>query len=279
MSEIQIYEINQLKTEVILLANQMATNILEIGRRLSDIREMVEHGQWDVWVRQNLPFSRRWANQYIKAYKEFGNSSTQLPAKKMFLLLELPAEEREGFIKGNRVDEMTTRELQQAVKEKKALEEENRQLKNRKPEVIIKEVPTLPREFHRMKRDLKEFELKISELTTERDELERQAKSNDNEAKEYAKLKEQLEFLKRQKSDLARQIDSATELSRLAVRLHETLKQELAPIKFSRCMERLDKSETAINNLTEIVDLVEEWLVEIKKYLPNKNYIDAEVMR
>lgn len=278
MSEVQLYEINQLKTEVIILANQMATNILEIGKRLLAIREMVEHGQWNTWVEQNLPFSRRWANQYIRAYKEFGNSSSQLPAKKMFLLLDLPAEQREDFIKDNPIEEMTTRELQKAIKEKKALEEENRQLKNRKPEVVVKEVPTLPEEYHRMKRELREGKSEIERLTAELGVMERQAKLNDKDAKEYARLKEQISFLTKRKDNLSRQIESATELSGLVVRVENFLKTELAPIKYSRAIHEARADEIVTENLRDIVDRVQDWCNEMYQYLPTENIVEAEVI-
>jgi signal transduction histidine kinase len=276
MSEVQLYEINQLKTEVIILANQMTTNILEVGKRLLAIREMIEHGQWNVWVEQNLPFSRRWANQYIRAYEEFGNSSSHLPAKKMFLLLDLPTGEREEFLATNPVEDMTTRELQQAIKENKALKNQIAELENRPPQIIEKERIVVPGDYEQAKGKFVELTHQLQQKELEIKQLEEQLKDSED----GLELKKQIEYLSKRKTDLSRQIQSATELSKLAVRLHDVLKQELAPIKFSRCMEQLDKSETAINNLVEVIDLVKEWLHEIERYLPDKdlNYIDGEVI-
>jgi hypothetical protein len=71
----------------------------------------------------------------MRVASEFSNSSalTNLNQTKLFALLELPSGEREEFIstphevngEQKTVDEMTTRQLQQVIKEKKDLEEQN----------------------------------------------------------------------------------------------------------------------------------------------------------
>jgi len=74
------------------------------------------------------------------------------------------------------------------------------------------------------------------------------------------------------------QIESATELAGLTYRLDQVLKTELAPIKFSRCMERLDSSDVALKNLSDIIAMTQLWCDEMRSYLPNKNIITVEVM-
>lgn len=72
------------------------------------------------------------------------------------------------------------------------------------------------------------------------------------------------------KFDLGRQIDSATELAGLTVRLQKLLETELAPIKFKRCMETLDSSDVCIENLLEILSQIDRWSDEMKKILTTK---------
>lgn len=118
--------------------------------------------------------------------------------------------------------------------------------------------------------EVKKLEKQLSELKTEKSMLERKVKLNQEEADKYNKLKDEIEFLTKQKSDLGRQIDSATELAGLTVRLQKLLEEELAPIKFKRCMETLESSDVCINNLTEIITQIDKWSDEIKKLLTNK---------
>jgi hypothetical protein len=60
----------------------------------------------------------------MQVAREFSNSPTlgDMTQSKVFALLDLPQEEREEFVTENNIDEMTTRQLQQAIKEKKQAE-------------------------------------------------------------------------------------------------------------------------------------------------------------
>lgn len=115
----------------------------------------------------------------------------------------------------------------------------------------------------------------INQLNSEKSLLERKVKLNQDESDKYNKLKSDIEFLTRQKTDLSRQIESATELAGLTVKLQHTLENDLAPIKYKRCMEVLDSSDTAVKNLSDVIDSVDKWLNEIKRYLPSKNVINT----
>jgi ParB-like chromosome segregation protein Spo0J len=139
--------------------------------------------------------------------------------------------------------------------------------------ITQREVQKYIDEIKQLKTDnpkIKELENKISELETEKSSLERKVKLNQEDASKYVKLKSDIEFLTKQKSDLGRQIDSATELAGLSVRLQKLLEEELAPIKFKRCMETLDSSDVAIGNLTDIITQIDNWSDEMKKLLGTK---------
>lgn len=118
--------------------------------------------------------------------------------------------------------------------------------------------------------EIKRLENKISELQTEKNILERKVKINQEDSDRFNKLKSDIDFLTKQKFDLGRQIDSATELAGLTVRLQKLLETELAPIKFKRCMETLDSSDVCIENLLEILSQIDRWSDEMKKILTNK---------
>lgn len=115
-----------------------------------------------------------------------------------------------------------------------------------------------------------ELEDQISELKAEKNILERKVKLNQQESDKYNKLKSEIEFLTKQKSDLGRQIDSATELAGLTVSLQKLLEEELAPIKFKRCMEVLNSSNVCVRNLEDIITKLDNWSLEMKKLLSNK---------
>lgn len=117
---------------------------------------------------------------------------------------------------------------------------------------------------------IEKLENKIKELESQKSILEKKVKLNQEDSDKFNKLKFDIEFLIKKKNDLGRQIDSATELAGLTVRLQKLLEGELAPIKFKRCMETLDSSDVCVENLTEIIAKIDNWSNEMKKLLTNK---------
>lgn len=119
--------------EIIQLTDQtrklVLNNSIEIGKRLCEAKEMVPAGQWGKWLEENVRFKQSTAQNLMKVYKTYGSAQGELwgaSAKsqtfgnltysKAVALLAVPDEEREQFIKDNNVDEMSTRQLQEAIK-------------------------------------------------------------------------------------------------------------------------------------------------------------------
>ncbi len=114
----------------------MLTNIIEIGRRLVEAKGMIQHGQFMNWCRENFGFSSSQTNNFMQLYRAYGSEQNSLFGaelnsqsfgnlnySKALALLALPSpEEREAFVEEHDVSEMTTRELQQAIREKQELE-------------------------------------------------------------------------------------------------------------------------------------------------------------
>ncbi|MBU3126769.1 DUF3102 domain-containing protein [Clostridium tagluense] len=126
MNEIQTTVIDTLTVEILILKQQTAQNIIEIGKRLIAAKGNLPHGEWGKYLDEKVDFSQRTANNFMKVANEFSNSQTlaNLSQSKVFALLSLPQEERETFVKENPVDEMSTRELQQAIKDRDKAEKE-----------------------------------------------------------------------------------------------------------------------------------------------------------
>lgn len=104
-------------------------NAIEIGRRLLEAKEMLNHGEWLNWLKESVHYSKSTAENLMNLYKEYGpkllsstddNPNSQalgnLTYTQAVLLLRLPEEEREEFILKNNVANMTYRQLNQAIK-------------------------------------------------------------------------------------------------------------------------------------------------------------------
>lgn len=119
--------------EIRQIADQTAKMLLdasvEIGKRLCEAKEMIPHGEWTVWLERNVPFKQSTANNLMNIYKQYGDPQGELwgaSAKSQAFgnltysqavaLLAVPEEEREEFVKENDAANMSTRELQEAIK-------------------------------------------------------------------------------------------------------------------------------------------------------------------
>lgn len=282
--EFQISNIQQIETEIILLKNQTAQNIIEIGKRLNQAKELVPHGEWGKWLEEKVDFSQEQARRFMKVALEFSNSTSlwNLPVTKIYALLDIPKDEREEFIQDNNVDEMTTRELQQVIKEKKELEKQVEELTNQKPKVIEKiiEKEIVPDDYEYLKREAINKQYAIEKLEMEKGLLEKKVDLNQREANEYNQLKNQIKTLTQEKNNLNRQINAATELSGLVVEVRHYFNKNFAPIKYSKAITEASKDRIVKENLKEILDIFQEWIDEMTQYITDDEieYIEAEVI-
>lgn len=110
---------------------------VEIGRRLVEAKSLLPHGAWGDWLRDQVDFSQRTANNFVRIFEEYGDSQitlfgavansqtfANLSVSKALALLALPEEERESFAEEHSVEAMSTRELNDAIRAKLDAERE-----------------------------------------------------------------------------------------------------------------------------------------------------------
>ena len=104
---------------------------VEIGRRLVEAKQMLPHGAWGDWVKQETEFSQSTANRFMRVFEEYGeeqigifgaveNSSTlqNLSISNALRLLAVPKEEREEFAAEVDAEHISARELEQVIRER-----------------------------------------------------------------------------------------------------------------------------------------------------------------
>ena len=94
--------------------------ILTIGRCLNEAKDMLPHGEWLPWLAEKVGYSEKTAQNFMRLAREFSNPQAlaDLGATKALKLLALPKDEREKFVEDHDVIDMTTRQLEQAIKER-----------------------------------------------------------------------------------------------------------------------------------------------------------------
>lgn len=118
----ELASLNQIVSEINFFENQAVVSYWEIGKRLSQAKEQVGHGNWIPWIEDNLGYSRKTASNLIRVYESYpnGNTSSHLNFSKVLALTSIKDEEdRQDFIENHEVEDMTTRQLQAEIKEYK----------------------------------------------------------------------------------------------------------------------------------------------------------------
>lgn len=120
--------IEAITSEILRLKQDAGNAILGIGQRLLEAKAMLPHGEWLPWLTEQVEFSERQAQRFMKLAQEWANPTalSDLGATKALALLALPPEERQKFLSENHivdgeeksVIDMTSRELEKAVKER-----------------------------------------------------------------------------------------------------------------------------------------------------------------
>ncbi len=104
---------------------------IEIGRRLTEAKEILDHGQWLPYLKEQTEFSQPTASRFMKLYDEYGAKQTSLFGAELnystlnnlsisnaLRLLAVPEDEREKFAADNDVEHMSTRELDELIKQR-----------------------------------------------------------------------------------------------------------------------------------------------------------------
>lgn len=126
-----IREIGVITTEIKTIVRQSRIVCLfyavEIGKRLKEAKDFLAHGEWGEWLKNEVEFSQSSAQNFMKLYDEYGsedfilsNSQTfvNLPYSKALQLLAIPKDERESFAEEVGAEDLSVKELKEAIKER-----------------------------------------------------------------------------------------------------------------------------------------------------------------
>ena len=188
-------DIEVITAEIIQRKQNAGREILAIGNCLIEAKAMLSHGEWSAWLEERVEFSERTATRFMRLAREWTNQTalSDLGATKALTLLALPPEERDSFMAENNVVDMTSRELEKAIRE--------RDEARRAAEAAQADARSAEESRAKMESDMKALE------ETHRSAQEREAQARDALAKAQAELKELRE----------RPVDVAVEVDREAV--------------------------------------------------------------
>ena len=224
-------EINQLTAQAQRL---ILGHAIEIGRRLTEAKQMLAHCEWGKWLKEEIHYSKSSANNMMRIFDAYGstqmglfgpeaNSQTfgDLEYSKALALLAVPAEEREQFAQEVDAEHISVRQLKAAIQERDAAQ---------------KQAAEAAAEWELAKEALREKE-KAIQLANQR--LEASASEADSLRKENEQLRQRPVDVAVEQIDAApEQLRAAEEKGRAAA--EEALRTELEQAQADRVLLEVD---------------------------------------
>lgn len=289
-------DLGTLRAEILIYKGQAAMNMIEIGRRLLEVKEQVPHGEFGKWCESEVSFSQRTAQNFMRVAKEMANTQTSayLESSKAFELLALPDVQREEFIKENPVEDMTVKELREAIKARKEAEEraqemlkelegerrENTKLRKSntelltskpEPEIITKEITVekevIPSDYNSIKEKAK----KAAEMEQYSKSLHEKLKAANEEVLRLTKAQEELRATSSTKGPNTPQFNVLAFMSHLGGFVQEINQYIYKAEEFStlsekertKCLMALDKVDSTLYELRQGIKGSDRTIVEV----------------
>ena len=252
-------EINSIKEQTRKI---MLFNSIEIGKRLAEAKIMLGHGEWGDWLKESVDYSQRTASNLMGIFEQYGTSQlnmfcennaksqalANLSYTQAVLMMGIPQDEREAFIEDHDVENLSTRELQQAIKEKQELEaklneaESNKQVTEsvlRTTEAVVEKLQNdLQIEKEKSKKEIERLGTSITETKKLLAEAEASGLNND----EVERLEKSLDETQ---SELASSLSKITDLEL-------QLKSEPIDVTAAPVVEKVPEAiERELNELRE----------------------------
>lgn len=270
ISEIHIIEHNVTRTAL--------EGAVQIGARLQEAKEKVGHGNFEEWCQENLNYTKRTAERFMKLSAEYGDESGLSPnatlmshfsITKALSLLKVPEEERETFIEEHDVEGMTVKEMEEAIRT--ANEERDAAIKHTEAaesalkaktevadklsEELEKKQKKLDRTEAKLKKELEGRQAEIDAAVEEqRGEIEKKAQEDAGAVllkaeTERKSLKEENESLKRKLANAGN--ESIVKFKILVDQLQDIFDQCGQCVLIEQDKDRADKMNAALRQVVD----------------------------
>lgn len=192
----------RIKTAEATVYRVTLAGVIEIGKCLEAAKEKVKHGEWEEWCTENLGYSQRQAQRFMKIADTYGNENSifgksdtlsDLSISKAYSLLSIPEDEVESFIENNDVENMTVKDLKEKIK---LLESEKDEQGTEMEKEILELQERMEKkndEAERLARELESMKLQTAdpeEIIKLKEKLYK-AKERENDLKEKLKVEKE----------------------------------------------------------------------------------------
>ena len=240
-------EINAIKGQARAM---LISSAIEIGKRLCEAKEMVPRGGWIDWLKENVDYSERTAQNLMRCWEEYGKKDKAQALADVSLtsavaLLGAAPAQRDELIASGEAAALSTRELEARIAELKA-RDEARQL--RLDELLAQAEEVSAREAEAEERERTADAARESALAAQAEAMKA--------VEERDGLKERIAALEAQNADRADEIKNLREKAK-ADRQHAKLAEERAREAEKRAGE-LEAREPETIEVEKRVEVVPE---------------------
>ena len=266
-------EIQELKTEAQCL---IVHYVCKIGKKLTEAKAILQHGEWAEWLGNEVNFSQRTATNYMKIYEEYGSDQmsifggnsqaiANLGYTKALQLLAIPASEREDFVEENNVDELSTRQLDDLIRERDEALKRAEEVENIQNQLEIANAAAKKKES-----EAAIASKKLTEALQEKTQLEEKLKKEKDRAKKLKdnpkipdELKEKLkseaeQAAKTEYEEQSRELDERIAKVEAKIRTAEAEKAT-AEAKAAELAKKLSMSSTEVTEFKTAFEQVQTW--------------------
>lgn len=251
--------------------------IIEIGKRFEIAKTLVDHGKWGEYCEKYTGYSQSMAENYIKAYKEYGKDQQSLfgdftksklignlGITKLIELTAIPADEREHFVEENNITEETTvKQLHKLIQEKTdalAQSAAKQAEAERKLKAEIEKNKQAAEEKQSMIERLQaELDIRNAEpATVPQDELEKMMQEADEKAKKS--LQAEIDRLKTEKKKAEQAAEKAEQAAKKSKQKAKNAEQQYKKLQddVSSEKEKVDAAEKENEELKKTIEKLQK---------------------
>ena len=252
------------------LAGMSAMMLAETGRRLTEVKNRIPHGEFQKWCEKNLEFSYRKAARTMQLAEKMDDENSlfsKVPTlatigiSRVWALLAAPEEVAAEVVENNDVESMKVRELQDElarVKEEKEAAERKAEMIDHNNDDIRKELASMQRKLAETVSE-KEFEEMQAAAQAQKEDLTKELSEAKAEAADIqAKLDKAKEDLKKQKAkqkDLEAARDE--EVKKAIEGKTAEIEEQAAARAREPSQELLDRTQRQVGDLQEYIAKLE----------------------
>lgn len=268
--------------------------VIEIGKRLIEAKEVLPHGEWGGWLKNEVEFSQSTANNFMRLYEEYGDrqvslfgplansqSIANLPYSKALKLLSLPADERESF--AQKAEDMSVKQLEAAIRERNEAAQRAEEEKQRAEaaEEKLRELQNFEQTAREAENDAKMMRIKAEETEKElenvRSELDTLRKNPQISADRISELKKQAKKdaeskLLKELEKMRKSVEAAEQTAREAKAAEENSRMQLVQLQ-----NKIKTSDADVAAFKTLFDELQTTSAKLKEILGKIRSNDAQV--